>query len=344
MLEHALSVDPDTTEETPHEEILKKIAPSAPPLHESTADTLYPIYEETNVSDAPIYAQLVISGLLIGGIYALISIGLTLIFGVMRIVNFAHGEFLMLAMFLSFWLVTYTGMSPYAAMPIVAIAMFLYGVVIYLLVIRRTLSSPMVVQIFATVGLGLLMSNGALVLWTADYRMMQSVVGTQVFQIGGVQIGLALLIAFTVAIVVTLALFAFIAFTYTGKSIRATVQDRAAAQLMGVNIDRVFLLTFALGSLLVGIAGALLAPIYPVYPTVGLNFGTVSFVVVVLGGMGSMTGALLGGFIIGLVETLSGYFIDTGLKQAVYFLVFILVLIFRPTGLFGQKGAEEIGL
>ncbi len=301
-------------------------------------------HEEANVSDAPIFAQLIVSGLLIGGVYALISIGLTLIFGVMRIVNFAHGEFLMLSMYISFWLVTSLGMSPYVALPFVSLAMFIFGAVVYILVIRRALSSAMVVQIFATVGLGLLMSNCALVFWTADYRMMQSSIGSQVLSVAGLQIGTASLIAFCMCLVVTLLLFAFITFTFTGKTIRATVQDRAAAQLMGVNIDRVYMLTFALGSLLVGVAGALLAPIYPVYPTVGTSYGVISFVVVVLGGMGSMPGALLGGLIIGLVETLSGYFIDTGLKQAVYFAVFILVLIFRPTGLFGQKGAEEIGL
>jgi branched-chain amino acid transport system permease protein len=241
-------------------------------------------------------------------------------------------------------MVTFTGMPAYAALPLTAAFMFIFGTLVYILIIRRTLSSSMVVQIFATVGLGLLMSNGCLVLWTADYRMLQSEIGAKVLNLYGVQIGMASLIAFAVAIVVALVLFAFIAFTYTGKAIRATVQDRTASQLVGINIDRVFMFTFALGSLLVGTAGALLAPIYPVYPTVGLNFGLVSFVVVVLGGMGSMTGALLGGLIIGMVETLSGYFIDTGLKQAVYFAVFILVLLFRPNGLFGQKGAEEVGL
>lgn len=296
--------------------------------------------EEENSVDASLYIQLVISGLLIGGVYALISIGLTLIFGVMRIVNFAHGEFVMLSMFISYWLVSLTGMSPLLAVPITAGAMFLYGMLIYVLIIRRTMSAPSVVQIFATVGLGLLMSNSALIAWTADYRMFQSGIGSAVIRLGKVQIGAALLVAFVVAIAVALALFAFITYTHTGKSIRATVQDRRAAQLMGINIDRVFLLTFAVGSLVVGIAGALLAPIYPVYPTVGANFGVISFVVVVLGGLGSMPGALLGGLLIGLVETLSGYFIEASLKQAVYFAVFILVLVFRPTGFFGQKGNE----
>jgi Branched-chain amino acid ABC-type transport system, permease components len=296
------------------------------------------------MADLHIYMQLIVSGLLIGGVYALIALGLTLMFGVMRIVNFAHGEFVMFSMYLTYWIVTLSGVAPYTALPLVALSMFLFGIVVYILIIRRTLSSSMVVQIFATVGLGLFMSNACLVAWTADYRMLQSDIGREIIHLAGVQIGMASFIAFTVAIVVALALFAFIAFTYTGKAIRATVQDRTAAQLVGINIDRIFMLAFALGTLLVGIAGALLAPIFPVYPTAGLSFGLVSFVVVVLGGMGSMPGALLGGLIIGMVEVLSGFLIDPSLKQAVYFVVFILVLIFRPNGLFGQKGAEEVGL
>jgi branched-chain amino acid transport system permease protein len=294
--------------------------------------------------DRTLLIQLVVSGLLIGGIYALISIGLTLIFGVMRIVNFAHGEFLMIAMFACFWIFELTGLSPYLAAPIVALLLFLFGAVTYILIIRRTVGSPMVVQIFATVGLGLVMQNAALVLWSGDFRTIRSAAASAVLKIAGIQVSYSLLVASLAAIAIALVLFAFIAWTYPGKAIRATVQDRTAAQLMGIDIDRVFLLTFALGSAVVGIAGALLAPAYPIFPAVGTNFGLASFVVVVLGGMGSMTGALLGGLLIGLVETLSGFFIDSGLKQAVYFVVFILVLVFRPTGLLGQRGAEEMGL
>ncbi len=294
--------------------------------------------------DRILFIQLVVSGLLIGGVYALISIGLTLIFGVMRIVNFAHGEFLMIAMYAAFWMFELTGLSPYFAVPIIAFALFLFGALTYILIIRRTVGSPMVVQIFATVGLGLVMQNAALVLWAGDFRTIRSPQASAVLNFAGVQVSYALLVASLVAIAVAIVLFAFLAWTYPGKSIRATVQDRTAAQLMGINIDQVFLLTFALGSACVGIAGGLLAPAYPIFPSVGTNFGLASFVVVVLGGMGSMTGALLGGLLIGLVETMSGFFIDSGLKQAVYFVVFILVLIFRPTGLFGQSGAEEMGL
>jgi len=294
--------------------------------------------------DSTLFLQLVISGLLIGGVYALISIGLTLIFGVMRIVNFAHGEFLMIAMFASFWILQYTGMSPYMSLPLVALLLFVFGALTYILIIRRTVGSPMVVQIFATVGLGLLMQNTALVLWSGDFRMVHTAAASAVLKFAGIQVSYSLLIASVAAILIALVLFAFVAWTYPGRAIRSTVQDRMAAQLMGVNIDRVYLLTFALGSALVGIAGALLAPAYPIFPAVGTNFGLASFVVVVLGGMGSMYGALLGGLLIGLVETLSGFFIDAALKQAVYFIVFILVLVFRPAGLFGQRGAEEVGL
>ncbi len=294
--------------------------------------------------DSTILMQLVVSGLLIGGVYALISIGLTLIFGVMRIVNFAHGEFLMLAMYASFWVFHFTGLSPYLLSPLVIGLLFLYGVLVYILVIRKTVGSPMVVQIFATVGLGLFMQNAALVLWSGDFRTIQTAETSALLKFAGIQVSLSMLIASLVAIVIALALFAFMSWTYPGKAIRATVQDRVGAQLMGVNIDKVFMMTFAIGSGLVGIAGALLAPAYPIFPSVGANFGLASFVVVVLGGMGSMTGALMGGFLIGLVETFSGFFIDAGLKQAVYFLVFILVLVFRPTGLLGQRGAEEVGL
>lgn len=294
--------------------------------------------------DKILLIQLVVSGLLIGGVYALISIGLTLIFGVMRIVNFAHGEFLMVAMFASFWLLHLTGVSPYMAVPFVALLLFLFGALTYFLVIRRTVGSPMVVQIFTTVGLGLFLQNAALVLWSGDFRTIHSASASRVLDFSGIHVSLALLVAFLAAITISLALFAFVAWTYPGRAIRATVQDRTAAQLMGVDIEKVNMLTFALGSGLVGIAGALLAPAYPIFPSVGTNFGLASFVVVVLGGMGSMTGALLGGLLIGLIETLSGFFIDPSLNQAVYFIVFILVLVFRPTGLFGQRGAEEVGL
>jgi branched-chain amino acid transport system permease protein len=294
--------------------------------------------------DRDIFLQLVVSGVLIGGVYALISIGLTLIFGVMRIVNFAHGEFLMMSMFAAYWIFELTGCPPYLAAPLIALGLMAFGALVHLLIIRRTIGSPMVVQIFATVGLGLVLQNLALVLWRGDYRTIRHSTATGIVAFGPVQVSQSLAVAFVVAVAVSAALLAFVRWTYPGLAIRATVQDRTAAVLQGINIGRVYLGVFALGSGLVGLAGAMISLSYPIWPSVGQNFGLASFVVVVLGGMGSLSGAVAGGLLIGLVETVSGFFIGDDLKKAVYFVLFILVLTLRPAGLLGRRGSEEIGL
>ncbi len=290
-----------------------------------------------------IVAELLVSGLLLGGVYALISIGLTLVFGVLRVVNFAHGEFLMLGMFAAYWAFALFGAPAYlsalAALPLFA----LFGYLVYRLVISRTLGTGDVVQIFATVGLGVILQNGALVLWTGDFRTIRGDYADALVRVGGVQVPVPLLVAFTVAIGVTGLLFLFLNRTLEGKAIRAVAQDPIASLALAIDTDRVYLRAFVIGTCCVGLAGVLLAPSYPIFPAIGANFGLVSFVVVVLGGLGSMAGALLGGLIIGVVEVLSGFFLGTELKQAVYFLIFILVLLLRPQGLFGQRGAETLG-
>ncbi|HTX51842.1 MAG TPA: branched-chain amino acid ABC transporter permease [Candidatus Baltobacteraceae bacterium] len=290
-----------------------------------------------------ILAQVAVSGILLGGVYALISIGLTLIFGVLRVVNFAHGEFLMIAMYASFWLFHQYGLDPYVSIPIVVALLFVVGVIAMLLVIRPILRASPSMQIAATVGLSTLLQNLALVTLTANYRSVETKLSRMVLSIGPLVMGVSRLVAFLVALAITGLLFLFLQRTYLGKAIRCTAQDRTAALLMGINIDRVYLLTFAIGSALVGVAGALLMQLYPVFPTVGTYFVLAAFVVVVLGGLGNLTGALLGGFIIGLVEAFSGFYVPE-LKEAVYFVVFIIVLLVRPTGLFGVVGAEEVGL
>jgi branched-chain amino acid transport system permease protein len=290
-----------------------------------------------------ILAQVAVSGILLGGVYALISIGLTLIFGVLRVVNFAHGEFLMIAMYASFWLFHQYGLDPYVSIPVVVALLFVVGVIAMLLVIRPILRASPSMQIAATVGLSTLLQNLALVTLSANYRSVETKLSRMVLSIGPLVMGVSRLVAFLVALAITGLLFLFLQRTYLGKAIRCTAQDRTAALLMGINIDRVYLLAFAIGSALVGVAGALLMQLYPVFPTVGTYFVLAAFVVVVLGGLGNLTGALLGGFIIGLVEAFSGFYVPE-LKEAVYFVVFIIVLLVRPTGLFGVVGAEEVGL
>src|SRR5882757_7581963 len=289
-------------------------------------------------------AQLVVSGVMLGGIYAIMSIGLTLIFGVLKIVNFAHGEFLMLAMYVAWAIASLAGVNAYAAMIFVIPVLFGFGVLVYLLIIRSAVDKPHLIVVFATMGLSIVMQNLALVLMTADLRDVPPLFGGAPIRIGPLYLRVELVLGFLISVVVTLALMAFMKRSYLGKAIRATVQDRDAAMLMGINVPRLFLLTFAGGSALVGLAGCIMLPLYSTFPTVGLNFVLIAYVVVVLGGMGSMGGALLGGMCIGIVQSLSGYYIAPAYGQLFYFLVFLLVMIFRPDGLFGQRGAAMVGI
>ncbi|HZD27260.1 MAG TPA: branched-chain amino acid ABC transporter permease [Xanthobacteraceae bacterium] len=288
--------------------------------------------------------QLLVSGIMLGGIYAIMSIGLTLIFGVLKIVNFAHGEFLMLAMYVAWGIVFATGMTTYAAMAVVTPLLFGFGLLVYLLVVRPGIKKPHLVVVFATMGLSIAMQNLALVAMTADLRDVAPLFGGTPIKFGPLYFRVELLLGFLISIVITLALMMFMKRTYIGKAIRATVQDRDAAMLMGINVPRLFLLTFAGGSALVGIAGCIMLPLYSTFPTVGLNFVLIAYVVVVLGGMGSMEGAFLGGICIGIVQSLSGYYIAPAYGQMFYFLVFLLVMIFRPNGLLGQRGAAMVGI
>jgi branched-chain amino acid transport system permease protein len=289
-------------------------------------------------------AQLLLSGVMLGGIYAVMSIGLTLIFGVLKIVNFAHGEFLMLAMYVAWAVVSLTGANIYVAMIIVVPVLFGFGLLIYLLIVKPAVDKPHLIVVFATMGLSIAMQNFALVLMTADLRDVPPMFSGTPIKLGSLYLRVELVLGFAISLAVTLALMVFIKRSYIGKAIRATVQDRDAAMLMGINVPRLFLMTFAGGSALVGLAGCIMLPLYSTFPSVGLNFVLIAYVVVVLGGMGSMEGAFLGGICIGLVQSLSGYYIAPAYGQLFYFLVFLLVMIFRPNGLLGQRGAAMVGI
>jgi branched-chain amino acid transport system permease protein len=287
--------------------------------------------------------QLVISGLLIGSIYALMSIGLTLIFGVLRVVNFAHGEFLMIAMYGAWAFSKLLGLNPYVAAVAVVPAMFLFGALVYRLVIGSALEKPHLVVVFATMGLSIFLQNAALMAMTADLRDVPPIFGRSI-SVGHVFIKGELLLGFVVTLVCTIALQWVIKYTFLGKAIRATVQDGEAAKLMGIDVPKIFLITFAAGSALVGLAACVMLPLFSVFPTVGLNFVLIAFVIVVLGGMGSVEGALLGGFCVGVVQSVSSYYVAPAFGQLFFFLLFLLVMIFRPNGLFGQKGAATLGM
>jgi branched-chain amino acid transport system permease protein len=288
--------------------------------------------------------QLVFSGLLIGSIYALMSIGLTLIFGVLRIVNFAHGEFLMIAMYGAWAMTKFLGLNPFISVVAIVPAMFLFGMIVHRLIISPGLDKPHLVIVFATMGLSILMQNVALMIFSADLYDVPPLLGGRSFSIGPFYAKPELLIGFAVAIACTIALRFMLNTTYLGKAIRATVQDGEAAQLMGIPVPRIFLLTFAGGSALVGLAACMMMPLFSVFPTVGLNFVLIAFVIVVIGGMGSIEGALLGGICVGVVQSLSSYYIAPAYGQMFFFVLFLLVMVLRPAGLLGRKGEANIGI
>jgi branched-chain amino acid transport system permease protein len=287
--------------------------------------------------------QLIISGVLVGGIYALMSIGLTLIFGVLRIVNFAHGEFLMIAMYGAWAITRVLGLNPYIAAIAIVPAMFLFGAIVYRLIISPALDKPHLVVVFATMALSIFIQNAALMVMTADLLDVPPIFGRSL-TIGPIYIKVELLLGFIITILCTVGLQWMIRTTYLGKAIRATVQDGEAAMLMGIPVPRIFLITFAVGSALVGLAACVMMPLFSVFPTVGLNFVLIAFVIVVLGGMGSIEGALLGGICVGVVQSLSSYYVAPAFGQLFFFVLFLLVMIFRPNGLLGQKGAATIGM
>jgi branched-chain amino acid transport system permease protein len=289
------------------------------------------------------FGQLLMSGVLIGSIYALMSVGLTLVFGVLRIVNFAHGEFLMIAMY-GAWAVTHLlGLNPYFAVVAIVPAMALFGGLVYVLIVKPGLDKPHLVVVFATMGLSIFLQNVALMAMTADLLDVAPLFNRSIV-IGPFYFKAELLLGFVVTILCTLALQWTLKSTYIGKAIRATVQDGEAAMLMGVAVPKLFLVTFAAGSALVGLAGCIMMPLFSVFPTVGLNFVLIAFVIVVLGGMGSIGGALLGGVCVGVVQSLSSYYIAPAFGQMFFFILFLLVMIFRPNGLLGQKGTANLGM
>lgn len=289
------------------------------------------------------FLQVATAGLMLGGIYALVSVGLNLIFGVIRVVNFAHGELVMLGMYGAYFAYTWLQLNLYLSLLIVLPAMFVIGVILQRLVIQPLIDEPMM-QVFATFGLLIFFQNAVLATTRGVARSVEIPASRVRFALASVNFSLTRIIVLVAAIVVTIGLQVFLKRTMLGKAIRGVTQDRRAARLMGINVERVYMFTFGLGTALAGLAGVLMTPLFTVTPFVGFNFVIAAFAVVVLGGLGSVPGAFIGGIIVGLIEAFAGFYIDPSLKQAIWFLVFVAVLVVRPQGLMGQQGAEEMGL
>jgi branched-chain amino acid transport system permease protein len=279
----------------------------------------------------------VINGLLIGGIYSLMSVGLTLIFGVMGIVNFAHGELLMLGMYITYWGFTLVGIDPYLSLFICIIFLFVVGFLIQRVLIQPIRGDREMGSLLITLGLSIFLQNLALFLWKADFRSVVTGYSSVTLSVGDIILPLTRLITFFIAVVLTVLLYFFLKKTYTGKAIRATSQDRETAMLMGINISRVDLITFGIGAACVGAAGAITTPTFFVYPAVGQMFGLTCFVAVVLGGLGNFMGAFVAGLIVGIAESIGVVFLSTQAKYLATFIIFITVLLIKPTGIFGRR-------
>lgn len=284
-----------------------------------------------------IFVQSLISGILIGGVYALIGIGLTIIFGVMRVINFAHGDLLMLGMYATFYLFTLGKIDPFVSILITIPVMFILGGLLQKYLINRILGALPQNQILLTIGLGLVMSNSIMLAFTSDYKILTTSYSSSSFNVLGISVSTPLAISFSITVAITIALYWFLLKTDTGQAIRATAQDREAAQLMGINVKRMSIIAFGLGAALAGTAGALISPTYYIFPQVGATFTLKAFVITVLGGMGSIVGATLGGVVIGIAESVGGVYLGAGWKEVIVFVLFLLVLLFKPSGFFGKS-------
>ncbi|RLE68614.1 MAG: branched-chain amino acid ABC transporter permease [Thermoprotei archaeon] len=279
--------------------------------------------------------QALVSGFLMGLIYSLVSVGLTIIWGVMDIINFAHGDFLMLAMFIAFWFYTLFGFDPLVSIPLAAIGIFLLASITYRLLIKRILKESLLTTLLATFGLALFLRNSAQFLWRADYRTILNPVLQGSFSVAGIYVSIPKLVGALISVITVTLVYVFMKKTRIGRAIQAVSMDREAALLMGINADRIYNITFGIGGACVGIAGALLANFYPVSPQAGIFFVIIAFTCVALGGFGSILGSLIAGVIIGIVESVGGFLIGPAFKYAIVFLIYLLVVLIRPKGLFG---------
>ncbi|MGE3066022.1 MAG: branched-chain amino acid ABC transporter permease [Hyphomicrobiaceae bacterium] len=283
-----------------------------------------------------LFIQLLVSGIGMGFIFALIAIGLTLIYGVMDVVNFAHGEFLMIAMYATYLAFAHWGLDPLVTLPFVAALMFLFGVGVYYLLVRNVIGGAMHAQIFATFGLMVFLQAAAQFVMGADYFAVSRSLLSGVVVLDNITIPVPQIAAVVGVSIATLILYWFVFRTGPGRSLRAAAQDRQAALTVGINVDRMYALAWGIGAACVGVAGSLLANFYYVFPRVGAVFVLIAYVTVALGGFGSIHGALIAGVLIGLLQVLAGFFVSSQLKFVPVYALYLIVVLLRPRGIAGR--------
>jgi len=282
-----------------------------------------------------VFLQTLVAGILKGGLYGLIGLGMSLIMGVMGIINLAHGQLMMVAMYVTFVLSHYLGIDPYISLFVSMPALFFLGVVIQKYTLNPLMEVDSILpenQVLMTVGIGMVLTEIARFIFTSDYKSVQTSYSDATFFLGEISFSIALVISFFIAVGLTLFMFWFLLKTDTGRSIRATAQDKDAALLMGVNSKRITVITFGLGAALVAAAGTVLMPIYYLFPDIGGPFTRKAFVITILGGLGSTVGAIFGGLTLGLAEAFGATYIGMAYDDMIGLLIFILVLLFLPGG------------
>jgi branched-chain amino acid transport system permease protein len=289
--------------------------------------------------DLTLVLQGAVSGLLFGGVYSLMAVGLTLIFGVMRVVNFAHGDMMVWGMYLAYMLATRAGVDPYVGFVVCAGALFALGVLVQRGLVDRIVDAPHEMQILLMLGVALVLENVALVAFGPEPTRVRSPLAAAALWLGPVFVDVARLVTFVVAVALTLALWAFLFKTDLGRTIRAAADNPYGALVVGTDVRRVYAVAFGVGAACVGAAGALVAPILPFQPPTGLSLSVASFNIVIIGGMGSLLGAFVGGLLVSLAESLGAVFLKPSLKELFSFSLLIVILLFRPAGLFGRRSA-----
>ena len=276
-----------------------------------------------------ILIQTLVNGILIGGVYAAYSAGFSLIFGVMDVINLAHGELLMLGAFTAYWLFTLAHIDPYLSIPIAGALLFFIGYFIQKFLINRVIEKPAIMSYILTFGLHLIITNTAVKFWTHDFRSITTSYSGANFEIAGITIPLTRFTTFILAFLIIGFLFYLLEKTDLGRAIKATAQNKRVATLLGVNVKKIYAFTFAIGASITGIAGAAISPFVVIYPEMGLNYTIIAFCVVVLGGMGNIPGALVGGLILGVVQALAVTYLNAGISVAATFVLLYIMLIFK---------------
>ena len=282
-------------------------------------------------------AQSLVNGLLFGGVYSLMAVGLSLIFGVMRVINFAHGDMMVWVMYLAFLFNLWIGLDPYVAFPLCAAVLFVAGLAIQRGLVNRILDAPHEMQILLMLGVGLVIENAALVLFGPDTRRVSAALSDKALWLGPLFLDMPRLLTFGFSVALSLALWAFLFRSDLGMTIRAADDNPTGARLVGSNVNRIYTVAFGVGAPCVGAAGALTASFLPFAPASGLAFTVASFNIVIIGGMGSLPGAFLGGLLVSVAESIGAVVLAPSLKEVVSFSLMILILLFRPSGLLGRR-------